>query len=145
MTQKISAILIAAASASLMAGYSLPRTVKHLRKVPAHAVVVRVDGFTAERIVVRITSSPPGLEEPTDTTKRFPDTITVRTPAEVRVSAAVQRLELSTEGNLAIRVRFTNGASASERLLRPWGRRLLFRRVDGDLQPEAQLGPAADM
>jgi hypothetical protein len=71
------------------------------------------------------------------------DSLRVKTPADVRLDSAVKRVQLSTEGNLAIRVRFTDGASEKERALAPWGRRLTFVRVaDGDLEPEAEVMPA---
>ena len=71
------------------------------------------------------------------------DSLTVKTPADVRIDSSVKRLQLSTEGNLAIRVRFTEGASEKERALAPWGRRLTFvRAADGDLEPEAEVVPA---
>jgi hypothetical protein len=71
------------------------------------------------------------------------DSLTVKTPVDVRVDSAVKRVQLSTEGNLAIRVRFTDGASDKERALAPWGRRLTFiRAADGDLEPDAEIMPA---
>jgi len=71
------------------------------------------------------------------------DSVTVKTPADLRVDSTVKRVRLSTEGNLAIRVRFTDGASEKERALAPWGRRLTFvRAADGDLEPEAEVVPA---
>ena len=71
------------------------------------------------------------------------DSLTVKTPADVRLDSAVKRVQLLTEGNLAIRVRFTDGASGKERALAPWGRRLTFvRGADGDFEPEAEVMPA---
>jgi len=71
------------------------------------------------------------------------DSLTVKTPAGVRLDSAVKRVQFWTEGNLAIRVGFTDGASEKERALAPWGRRLTFvRGADGDLEPEAEVMPA---
>lgn len=107
----------------------------------AHPVMMHLESFVDKSIVtVHLSSVPRGLR--TADSSIAVDSLTVRTPAAVRVSGEVKRLELRTEGNLAVRVSFTDGASASERGLRPWGRRLLFVRVDGDLQPRAEVMPA---
>jgi hypothetical protein len=112
-------------------------------KQSAHAVTLHLSAFTNEVVVVHIASKPAGLALSTDPIERIADSLTVRTPVDVRVSAAVQRLQLTTEGNLAIRVRFDEGASEKERALAPWGRRLTFVRTpEGDLRPEAELLPA---
>ena len=107
----------------------------------AHPVTMHVQSFVNNSIiVVHLLSVPRGLRI-ADTSITV-DSLTVRTPADVRVSAEVNRLELRTERNLAVQGSFIDGASASERALQPWGRRLLFMRVYGDLQPRAELMPA---
>ena len=109
----------------------------------AHPVTLHLTAFTREVVVVHIVQSHRALQASADTTQHFRDSLTVRTPADVRVDSAVERVQLSTEGNLAIRVRFTDGASEKERALAPWGRRLTFiRTADGDFEPEAQVMPA---
>ena len=107
----------------------------------AHPVTMHLESFVENSIVVvHLSSVPRGLRMADNSIAI--DSITVRTPADVRVSAEVKRLELRSEGNLAVRVSFTEGASTSERGMRAWGRRLLFVRVDGDLQQRAELMPA---
>ena len=111
-----------------------------------HAVTLRLTAFTPESVVVHVVKSQLALPlaAPTaPTSGRFIDTLTVRTPVDLRVDSAIKRLQLSTERNLAIRVRFTDGASGKEQALAPWGRRLSFvRSADGDLAPEAEVMPA---
>jgi hypothetical protein len=109
-----------------------------------HAVTLRLTSFTREGVVVHVVQShrmPPSagtIQRSVDA-----DSLTVKTPVDVRVDSAVKRVQLSTEGNLAIRVRFTDGASDKERALAPWGRRLTFiRAADGDLEPDAEIMPA---
>ena len=109
----------------------------------AHPVTLHLASFTREVVVVHVVQSRRPLQVSGDTTQRFIDTLTVRTPADLRVDSAVKRMQLATEGNLAIRVRFTDGASEKERALAPWGRRLTFVRTgNGDLESEAQVMPA---
>ena len=109
----------------------------------AHAVTLHLSAFTNAIVVVHMASTPAGLALSTEPMGRVADSLTVRTPVDVRVDAGVQRLQLRTEGNLAIRLRFDEGASEKERALAPWGRRLTFVRTpDGDLRPEAELLPA---
>lgn len=111
-------------------------------KRSAHAVTLRLTAFTRDTIVVHVVQSQRPLRLTADTTQHFVDSLIVRTPVDVRVDSAVKRLQLSTEGNRAIRVRFTDGASEKERALAPWGRRLTFvRTADGDLKPEAEVMP----
>lgn len=108
----------------------------------AHPVTLRLTAFTRDTVVIHIVESRRPVRPSADTAQHFVDTLTVRTPVDVRVDSAVQRLQLATERNLAILVRFTDGASEKERALAPWGRRLTFvRAADGDLQPEAEVMP----
>ena len=109
-----------------------------------HAVTLRLTSFTGQAVVVHIVQSH-RRSLSTGTIQRSVDfdSLTVKTPADVLLDSAVKRVQLSTEGNVAIRVRFTDGASEKERALAPWGRRLTFvRRADGDLEPEAEVMPA---
>jgi hypothetical protein len=109
----------------------------------AHAVTLHLTAFTRESVTVHLVSKPAGLTLSADTIARVVDSLTLRTPADVRVEAGVQRLQLWTEGNRAIRVTFATGASEKERALAPWGRRLTFiRRPDGDLRPVPEVLPA---
>ena len=108
-----------------------------------HAVTLRLTAFTPESVVVHVVKSHLALPLTAPTAGRFVDTLTVRTPADLRVDSAIKRVQLSTERNLAIRILFTDGASGKERALAPWGRRLTFvRDADGDLAPEAEVMPA---
>ena len=109
-----------------------------------HTVTLHLTSFTAQAVVVHIVQSH-RMPLSIGTIQRSVDgdSLTVKTPADVRLDSAVKRVQLSTEGNLAIRVRFTDGASEKERALAPWGRRLTFvRGADGDLKPEAEVMPA---
>lgn len=109
----------------------------------AHPVTLRLTAFTRDTVVIHIVQSRRPVRPSADTAQHYFDTLTVRTPADVRVDSAVQRVQLSTERNLAIRVLFADGASEKERALAPWGRRLTFvRTADGDLEPEAEVMPA---
>lgn len=109
----------------------------------AHPVTLHLASFTREVVVVHIVKSQRPLQVSGDTAQHFIDTLTVRTPVDVQVDSAVKRVQLWTEGNLAIRVRFTEGASERERALAPWGRRLtLVRTANGDFESEAQVMPA---
>lgn len=116
----------------------------------AHTVVIRIEAFTsapaaapftAQPVVVHLTSTPAGIQLSADPTKGFVQSMKIVTPAEVRVSASVERLILLTEKDLAVRVHFTDGASEAERTMQPWGRHLTFVRTNGDLQPQATLEP----
>ena len=104
---------------------------------PAHAVTMRFESFTKDTVVVHITTTPAGIQLSSDTTN-FVQSLRIVTPADVRVSSAANRVTIATEGDVAVRVRLTDGASAAERALKPWGRRLAFVRVNGDLEPQAQ-------
>ena len=111
-------------------------------KQSPHAVTLRLTGFTPIAVVVHIVESRLALPLTAPTSQRFVDSLTVRTPVDVRVDSAIKRVQLSTEGNLAIHVGFTEGATEKERALAPWGRRLTFVRTeDGDLKPEAEVMP----
>jgi hypothetical protein len=77
-----------------------------------------------------------------DTSRHFVESRTVQTPVVIRISADVDSLRLTTEGNMAIRVQFTDSATTAERALTPWGRRLLFLRVNGDFRLMGEVLPA---
>lgn len=112
--------------------------------VPAagHTVTLHLTSFTNQTVVVHVSATPSGVQLASDTSQHFVESRTVQTPVDVRVSASADTLRLATEGNLAIRVQFTEGASAAERGLAPWGRRLMFIRVNGEFRPNAELLPA---
>ena len=134
--------LVATAPFVVWLGSSLPASRIYPDAGVAHAVTMHLESFTGKGVVaVHLSSVPFGLRA-TDTSRVALDTLTVRTPADVRVTAEANRVELRTEGNLAVRVTFTDGASSSERAIRAWGRRLLFVRVDGDFQQSAEVLPA---
>lgn len=104
---------------------------------------MHLTAFTNDTVVVHLASTPAGMTSATDSMQPLVGRLTVKTPADIRIGAAVQQLRLWTEGNLAVRVRFTDGASERERGLEPWGRSLFFVRTDGgDLQPQAEILPA---
>lgn len=107
-----------------------------------HHVALHLTSFTGQSVVVHVSAIPGGVQVAGDTTQLFVESRTIRTPADIRVSATTDTLRLTTEGNFAIRVQFTDGATPSERALAPWGRRLMFLRVNGDLRPTAELMPA---
>ena len=109
---------------------------------PRHQVTLHLTSFTRQVVVVHISAAPAGVQLMADTSQHFEESRTVQTPVDLRVSANVDTLRVTTDGNLAVRVEFTDGASAAERALTPWGRRLMFVRVDGDLRPNAEVMPA---
>ena len=112
------------------------------RPSAGHAVTLHLTSFTNQSVVVHVSATPGGVQVAGDTTQPFVESHTIRTPADIRVSAATDTLRLTTDGNLAVRVHFTDGATSAERALAPWGRRLMFVRVNGDLRPTAELMPA---
>ena len=107
-----------------------------------HQVMLRLTSFTSQVVVVHVSAKPIGVQFAADTSQHFDESRTVQTPIDLRVSATVDTLRITTDGNLAVRVQFTDGASAAERALAPWGRRLMFVRVNGDFRPNAELMPA---
>ena len=103
-----------------------------------HDVTLRIEAMGTAPVVVHLVSISGGLRLASDTSTIEQPELVVRTPAQVVVGKSVVQLELTTEHNLAVSVRFDAGASARERALRPWGRALLFRRsAEGDLIPKA--------
>lgn len=110
--------------------------------VAAHAVTLHLTSFTSQTVIVHVSATPAGVQLAADTSQHFVEARTVQTPVDLRVSASADTLRLTTGGDLAILVRFTEGASAAERVLVPWGRRLMFVRVNGDFRPNAELLPA---
>lgn len=112
------------------------------RPSAGHPVTLHLTSFTAQPVSVHVSATPGGVQVAGDTTQSFVESRTIRTPADIRVSAATDTLRLTTDGNLAVRVQFTDGATPSERALAPWGRRLMFVRVNGDFRPTAELMPA---
>jgi hypothetical protein len=107
-----------------------------------HPVTLHLTSFTSQTVVVHVSATPAGVQLAADTSQHFVESRTVQTPVDLRVSASADTLRLTTGGNLAILVRFTEGASAAERVLAPWGRRLMFVRVNGEFRPNAELLPA---
>src|SRR5690348_9665291 len=95
----------------------LVATVTWLHSSPAsksrdHAVTLHLTSFTGQAVVVHIVQSHRmPLSAGTIQRPVHVDSLTVKTPADVRLDSAVKRVQLWTEGNLAIRVRFTDGAS----------------------------------
>src|SRR5437867_6641222 len=85
-----------------------------------HQVMFHLTSFTSQTVIVHVTASPAGVQLAGDTSQHFVESRTVQTPVDVRISASADSLRLTTEGNLAIRVQFTDGASAAERALAPW-------------------------
>jgi hypothetical protein len=100
---------------------------------------MHLEPFTKQPVTVHIKATPPGVQLTRDTA--FTSTLTVTAPADIRIAATVLDLELWTDNNLAVRVDFTDGASDVERRLRPWGRVLSFKRVEGNLQPSPKVLP----
>ena len=79
-----------------------------------------------------------GLPLPSDTLSKAE--LTVATPADIRISADVQTLEVSTPDNRAVKVKFTDGATEVEKRV-AWGRLLIFKRVNGNLQASPKVIP----
>src|SRR4051794_21861260 len=100
------------------------------RNAPAtgHPVTLHLESFTSQTVIVHVSATPGGVQVAADTSQHFVESRTVQTPVDLRVSASADTLRLTTDGNLAILVRFTEGASAAERVLAPWGRRLMSVR-----------------
>ena len=109
---------------------------------PGHQVTLRLTAFTNQSAVVHVSARPGGLQLGSDTTQYFLDSVTVRTPTNIRVSATADTLRFLTDGNVAIRISFIDGASAAERAVVPWGHRIKLARVNGDWRPEAEVIPA---
>lgn len=107
-----------------------------------HQVMLHLTSFTNQTVIVHVSALPAGVQLAADTSQHFVESRTVQTPVDLRISASADSLRVTTEGNLAIRVQFTDGASAAERDLAPWGRRLLFVRLNGDFRPTAEVQPA---
>lgn len=107
-----------------------------------HQVIVHLSSFTSQTVTVHVSAKPLGVQLAADTSQHFDESRTVQTPVDLRVSATVDTIRLTTDGNLAVRVQFTDGASAAERAMAPWGRRLMFVRVNGDFRPTAEVMPA---
>jgi hypothetical protein len=134
MTVKVFALLPLAAIAVWPRADAAPQA--------GHQVVLHLTSFTSQAVMVHVAASPGGVQLAADTSPHFDESRTVQTPVDVRISANAHSLRLTTEGNLAIHVQFTDGASAAERALSPWGRRMLFERLNGDFRPKAEMLPA---
>jgi hypothetical protein len=105
----------------------------------AHAVTLRLETLGPLPAVVHLTSPDTALRVMADSMPGAVRTLTVRTPVLIAVSSEASEVKVATEGNVAVRIIFENGASARERALHAWGRQLLFRRSsDGDLLPQSQ-------
>ena len=124
---------------SIGLGVSSPgRVTRATRTDVPHDVTLRIEAMGSAPVVVHVVSPGGGLRIAADTSAPPQRELVVRTPAKVKVAGGVNQLELTTEHDLAVSVRFDAGASARERALRPWGRALLFRRsAEGDLVPQA--------
>ena len=121
-----------------LAASSPGRVTRAPRADVPHDVTLRIEAMGAAPVVVHLVSPGGGLRVASDTSALPQGELVVRTPAQILVGSSVSQLELTTEHNLAVSLRFDADASARERALRPWGRALLFRRsADGDLIPQA--------
>jgi hypothetical protein len=114
----------------------------HAASTAPRQVTLHLTSFTSQTVIVHVTALPAGVQLAADTSQHFVESRTVQTPVDVRISAGVDSLRLATEGNLAIRVQFTDSATAAERALAPWGRRLLFIRINGEFRPTSEVLPA---
>ena len=114
---------------------------------PKHAVVMHLESFTSQAVDVHLKATPAGLQVVNRSGIPFPPDrvlkaeMTVGTTADIRIGPDVQMLELSTPDNRAVKVQFTEGATDVEKRLRPWGRLLAFKRVEGNLQPSPKVFP----
>ena len=133
MTLKVLGLLPLAAIAVWPSAYARPQA--------GHQVVLHLTSFTSQTVIVHVAASPGGVQLAADTSQHFDESRTVQTPVDLRISARTDSVRLMTDSNRAIRVQFTDGASAAERALAPWGRRLLLVRVDGDFRPMAEAQP----
>lgn len=132
------AALVLLLGATSLAASSPGRVTRAARADVPHDVTLRIEAMGSAPVVVHLVSMSGGLRLASDTSTLERPELVVRTPAQVVVVGSVSQLEITTEHNLAVSVRFDAGASARERALRPWGRALLFRRsTDGDLIPQA--------
>ena len=139
-TEKIvrTAALVLLLGCTCLAASSPERETSATRADVPHDVTLRIEAMGTAPVVVHVVSISGGLRLASDTSALEQPELVVRTPAQVVVGKSVDQLELTTEHNLAVSVRFDAGASARERALRPWGRALLFRRsAEGDLVPQA--------
>ena len=132
------AALVLLLGATSLAASSPGRVIRAARADVPHDVTLHIEAMGSAPVVVHLVSMSGGLRLASDTSTLERPELVVRTPAQVVVVGSVSQLEITTEHNLAVSVRFDAGASARERALRPWGRALLFRRsTDGDLIPQA--------
>lgn len=134
---RTAALVLMLGSTSLAASSS-GREISATRADVRHEVTLRIEAMSAAPVFVHLVSVGGGLRLASDTSALPQPQLVVRTPAQVVVDGSVDQLEITTEHNLAVSVRFDAGASVRERALRPWGRALLFRRsAEGDLVPQA--------
>ena len=104
-----------------------------------HAVGLRIESFTNEPVIVRVTMRDTATRLPLDSVTRAVEPTVLRTPVRFDVDTHVQQVEILTEGNRAVRVTFDSGASAVERAQHVWGREIVLQRSsEGDLVPRAQ-------
>ena len=134
---RTAALVLLLGSTSLAAS-SPARVTRAARADAPHDVTLRIEAMGSAPVVVHLVTPGGGLRVASDTSAPPQRELLVRTPAQVVVAGSVDQLEITTEHNLAVILRFEAGASARERALRPWGRALLFRRsTEGDLIPQA--------
>ena len=105
-----------------------------------HLVTMHIESLTRQPTRVHVAADSAALWVRGDTTYRAE--ITIDTPNDVMVGLRVSHVELRTEYNQPVRVQFTDGATEAEKRLHSWGWLMSFRRVSGDLQPEAKVLPA---
>jgi hypothetical protein len=99
-----------------------------------HTVGLRIESFTDQPVVVRVTMRVPVTRLPPDSTGRAVEPMVLHTPARLEIDAHIEQIALVTDGNRAVRLTFERGASAVERAQRVWGRELVLRRsAEGDL------------
>lgn len=139
--QSIERFVLAAAALCMTAATSgFAHSTKRSPAAGPHIVTMHIESLRHLPARVHITSDTAGLWLRGDTTYRT--AVTIDTPNDVTVGLQVSHIELRTDNNQPVRVEFTDGATDGEKRLRPWGWLMSFRRVNGDLHPEAKVLPA---
>lgn len=131
--QSIVPVVLSAALISMSAAGSTPPAAPHI-------VTMHIESLRGQSVRVHIKSDSAGIWLRGGGGYRTE--MTIETPNDVVVGPTVSHVELRTEINQPVRIQFTDGATDAEKALHPWGWVMSFRRVNGDLQPEAKVVPA---
>jgi len=106
------------------------------------AVELRIESLTGQSLLVRVTSTPPGLWPDSTGATEAKEQVVLRTPALVNVADSVLLLRVSVVGAGAVRIQFGYGVSSEEQRVAPRGRDItLSRGVDGHFRPVWKVHP----